>query len=61
MQLLNFKFQLNQALSLITNDDQIIVKIYLNFYLFIARLSLDMIHHSLLMFYSGINFGFIPS
>ena len=46
---------------MITNDEQIIVKIYLNFILFIARLAIDMMHHGLLIFYSGYTIGFIPS
>jgi hypothetical protein len=56
----NFKFQLSQALSQITSDDQIIQKIHTNLLLHITRLAIDLLLHILLLFHASISFGFIP-
>lgn len=57
----NFKFQLRQALSQITSDDQIIRKIHTNLILQIVRLSIDLLQHCILAAHSSFSINFIPS
>ena len=51
---------MNQALSYIASDEQIIAKMYLNFFMNIALRFSDCMLHSLIIVVGGLSFGYFP-
>ncbi|CDW87415.1 low quality protein: e3 ubiquitin-protein ligase amfr-like [Stylonychia lemnae] len=51
---------MNQALSYQATDDQIITKMHLNFFTNMSTKFLDLLQHSMIIFFAGISFGYFP-
>lgn len=56
----NFKYQINQSLALITNDDQIITKMHLNFSMNIGIKFLDLAFCGMIIYVGGFSIGYFP-
>eukprot|EP00347_Sterkiella_histriomuscorum_P023911 403332960 len=56
----NFRFQMNQALSYQSSDDQIVIKMTLTFFSNITLKFLDLMQHCLVIFFAGVSFGYFP-
>lgn len=59
--LLNFKFKINQALSLVSSEEQVTLKFNLNVALTLVQKFLDLAFQVLVLWFSGSNLGFFPT
>jgi hypothetical protein len=56
----NFRFQMNQALSLISSDDQVIKKMMLNLWLNMALKLSEVVLFGVVIYVAGVSFGYFP-